>query len=453
MTHYAPLFALVLSGMHVFGLDAIGAARLVNALMFGANVLLVGLAVGEVTSSVGLSLLGALVTLTSPIMIEVHSWTMSEPLYLFLGLMGLYLLSCYQKRRRRGLLIASAVSIGLAFLTRYVGGSVVASAVAAVLLESGVGRREKVRDALLFLLFSLPPMGAWMIRNLVLTGGLTSRQLAWHPIAVSLLKRPLALVWEWLLPWEFSRPALLVTCAFVGLLLVGGLVFFFGQLRKRDAQSVCPPTPLSRLHSIYIAVYAVSIVLTICLFDAATEINNRIAAPVYVSLVVVLLAAVSCFMRSRWAGRVAKIGVYLLALTLVTSYVHRSVRLVQELAVIPRGFGELMLQQEGGLEEVRAIPAQTVIYTNNLEALYIIYNRGGYLVPETFDPITLEPRSDFDQWSERTTTAVESGRAILVFFSPDHGEIDPWLTPGLTELVARNGVVIVGQVSQIVPRE
>jgi hypothetical protein len=112
-----------------------------------------------------------------------------------------------------------------------------------------------------------------------------------------------------------------------------------------------------------------------------------------------------------------------------------------------------MLQQEGGLEEVRAIPAQTVIYTNNLEALYIIYNRGGYLVPETFDPITLEPRSDFDQWSERTTTAVESGRAIFVFFSPDRGEIDPWLTPGLTELVARNGVVVVGQVSQIVPRE
>lgn len=286
---------------------------------------------------------------------------MSEPLYLFLGFMGLHFLWRYQKSRRRGLLIASALTVGLAFLTRYVGGSVVASAFAAILLEGGVGRRGKFGDAILRLMFSLPPMAAWVIRNLALTGGLTSRQIVWHPFAASLLKRPLALLWEWLLPYEFTRCALLVTCAFVGLLLLGALGPSLVRRSRLDMQSMCLVTPLSRLHAIYIGVYVLSIVATILLLDAATDINDRIASPVYMSLVVVALVAASRFMGWRRAGRVVKIGVCLLALALVTSYTERSVRLVQNLSRTPRGLGALILQQEGGLEEVRAIPAQTII--------------------------------------------------------------------------------------------
>jgi len=88
---------------------------------------MVGVATKRVTSSPSAGILSSLLMPASPTMIEVHSWALSEPLYMFLGLVGLWLLSVALSSGGKGSFVVSAVAVGLAFLTRYIGGTLVAT--------------------------------------------------------------------------------------------------------------------------------------------------------------------------------------------------------------------------------------------------------------------------------------------------------------------------------------
>ncbi len=88
-----PLYPSVLPLVGTSGVDPIVAARWVNALFFGANILLVGLLIKRyVGKRTGISLLGAMLILTSVDMLYIHSFAMSEPAFIFLGLLGLWLI-------------------------------------------------------------------------------------------------------------------------------------------------------------------------------------------------------------------------------------------------------------------------------------------------------------------------------------------------------------------------
>ena len=134
----------------------------------------------------------------------------------------------------------------------------------------------------------------------------------------------------------------------------------------------------------------------------------------------------------------------LLAAALLVSFGFRSAGLVKSLSTEPRGFGALAAQQGGGLSEIEAIPADTTIYTNNLEALYFIYGRGGFLLPEPLDPMTLETRSDYAPSMERVLRNVDAG-AVMVMFAVSPGELDPLLAAGLHVGLDRDGVVMLSR--------
>src|SRR5512133_819025 len=60
MTKYAPLFSILLAGFELFGVGAIFGARILNALLFGVNVILIYLSTKKVTRSEIFSLLTSL---------------------------------------------------------------------------------------------------------------------------------------------------------------------------------------------------------------------------------------------------------------------------------------------------------------------------------------------------------------------------------------------------------
>ena len=74
MTHYPPLFPLTLAALSFLGLEATTAARLVNVLAFGVNLMLVGWVAYRLTNHRALALLAALLCFFSDVLIEVHVW-------------------------------------------------------------------------------------------------------------------------------------------------------------------------------------------------------------------------------------------------------------------------------------------------------------------------------------------------------------------------------------------
>ena len=125
MTHYPPLYALVLAISQPVRLDILEWARWVSLLAFGLAILLSGWIVWNRTKSAFFSLAAAGLVFGSGVMLRTFSWAMSEPLYIVLELSGFLLLAVYFQASRRKWLVAAALSAGLALLTRYVGFSLV----------------------------------------------------------------------------------------------------------------------------------------------------------------------------------------------------------------------------------------------------------------------------------------------------------------------------------------
>src|SRR5512134_3761084 len=81
VTHFPPAFSSVLAFFGLFGIDPLRGARWVNAFMFGANAVLLGILGWRMAPSrpaAGLVL--AALFVASSEMFQVHAVTMSEPL-------------------------------------------------------------------------------------------------------------------------------------------------------------------------------------------------------------------------------------------------------------------------------------------------------------------------------------------------------------------------------------
>ena len=83
ITHYPPLLSMILAVFKIVSVNALVAARYLNALLFGLSAVLTGILIYRTTKSEGFSILGALLFSSAVIFIELHSWALSEPLFLF----------------------------------------------------------------------------------------------------------------------------------------------------------------------------------------------------------------------------------------------------------------------------------------------------------------------------------------------------------------------------------
>ena len=92
---FAPLFPFALAGLGLFGLEALDAARWLNALLFGVNIVLVGILARRIGMQFIFALLAAALVLLSDLTVEIHSWAMSEALAFTFMLLSLIFTLAY----------------------------------------------------------------------------------------------------------------------------------------------------------------------------------------------------------------------------------------------------------------------------------------------------------------------------------------------------------------------
>jgi flagellar biosynthesis protein FliQ len=225
--------------------------------------------------------------------------------------------------------------------------------------------------------------------------------------------------------------------------LAAAVVILWQRERRRKALLAFRQSGLSIVLAMYASIYGASILASISLFDAATPIDDRTMSPVYVSLLALLVAGGWLLPRAvSW--RHLRPALALAAAAVGVSFVLRSAGLLRSLSGEPRGYAELSVQQGGGLPEIVALPADVTIYTNNLDVLYFLYGRGGFLVPEPIDPITLEPRDEYASLMESVIDNVDHG-ALVIMFAVSPGEIDPLIAAGLRVDLERAGVILLSR--------
>src|SRR5262245_59310903 len=159
LTRFPPAYPVAIALLSALGPDSLDAARWLALALLGANVGLVGLLVARSAPGARwLPAVGAGLIACSPEIAMLHGAALSEPLFLLLGFSGLLLLARHLEQPGDAALLAAALSIGLATLTRYVGLALVVTGLLAILLASNLPGRRRARSAALFAAASLLPI-------------------------------------------------------------------------------------------------------------------------------------------------------------------------------------------------------------------------------------------------------------------------------------------------------
>ena len=160
---HPPLYSLLLSGIGIFGIDLVDAARWLNIVLCIATVFLAGFVFLRFSRIPETALLAGMLTLFFPTTLEMFTSAMSEGLFLFQLISSCFLLLHYFQRPTIRSLVITALSFGLLPLTRYVGVAYILSVAMCVFLFSTGSWKERLKESLLFGVIASLPILIWFI--------------------------------------------------------------------------------------------------------------------------------------------------------------------------------------------------------------------------------------------------------------------------------------------------
>ena len=455
VTHFPPGFSTVLALTGISGLDPLRGTRLINSLLFGGNIFLLGIIGWRMTRSKVMGGVLALLLLLNGQLFRVHTTAMSEPLYIFFTLAAFLSFWHYffeekiqstaektkdAKDEKLGVLgssnfwlIFAATLTAFAYLTRYAGLALLATFLASLVILHPTWKK-RLTSAGIFLAGFIPYALAWNIRNRLLTDNATNRQLVYHPITADNVQLGIANFAAFLLPVEEWRRTLIkIPNLFTAILLIIVLVFLVWVLFKGWKKFFNPatetPEVLSFISVLYSFAYLASILSSMTLFDASTKFQLRILAPVYINLLIMLVYVSSHLWKStaatsRLTFYVSRTAVISLAFYIFTTSILNFTSTLTQLRKGGQGYASFQWFDSEAMDFLSQLPEGTRIYSNQVGPVYLYTGRPGYVLPDVIDPVTGLPRGNTDEGIALLQADVLTGEAALALFDPGSQDDD-----------------------------
>ena len=416
VTHFPPAYPSLLALVGWFGLDPVRGARFVNAVLFGLNTAVMGILGWRMTKILPAGLALAALFLLNSSLLQLHANALSEPLFIFLGLLAFWVFDLYFERDTHWLwLVVCGVMVGLAYLTRYAALGLALTFLAALMMLHTSWRKRWI-SAGIFLASFLPWVVGWAVHNDLVGGTVTNRVLIWHPITGGNFDAALRTVSTFMMPVEpwrlewFKFPAVFVVLVLLVLAaIVLGLAAAWTRRLRLGASA--PGQVVTFTNALYVLCYLASILAAMSFFDASTKFKLRILAPVYVALLILLVAA------GTWAWSRRRALVILLAVAVFGVSAYSQWDAAASLARGGQGYASFKWYDSAAMAYLRGLGPDIKIYTNEPGAVYLYTGRGAYVLPDRVDPVTAEVRPGFDQGMAELHADVGSGRAVLALFS------------------------------------
>ena len=242
-------------------------------------------------------------------MAHLFGRALTDPLFILFTTLSLLTLDGFLNTRRRSFLLAAAATAALAWLTRYIGVTLVASGLLLLALHRGVPLSTRIRNAALYATIAGTPMCLWMLRNLMHTGAPLGKM---HPTGFSVLSslnaagtefstwlfgdRVLHAPGRWLAS-EFAiggDPVIVAASVKFGalLLVAGGFGYALMRLRRRG---YAPAWNMLAVPVVFASVYALFLTITLPLGDV--DLPPRYLAPIYPPMLFVATLVLNGLLR------------------------------------------------------------------------------------------------------------------------------------------------------------
>jgi hypothetical protein len=380
---FPPLFSAGLSVFGLFGMDPLEAASVLNATLLAVNVFLSGLLVYHATRSPAAAYIAAAVILTAPTILTTHAMVWSEALFLFLLILTAFAIGRYLQAPGWSHLLWVIAPVLLAPLVRYAGVAVLIAAAVTI------ARRGKFKHAVACATAGSLGFLAWLLRNYLQAGDLTTRRLVFHPPIWEQLALGSQTVLEWF-------GGLLLAVTFVGLILLT-------LLRREQYNPVQGGANFLRDFAI---VYAAVLLFSLHFVDAQTPLDRRILAPLYLPLflyaVVWIASNVVRPMSFAWVG-------YAMIVILLNSWT--SISWLHVLSTQGFGFSSAMWRFSPTMNYLKKHKA-TPMYTNAPDPVFLLVGTPAAMLPRHADPGTRAANPNY----AAEMAGLEKNGGIIVYF-------------------------------------
>ena len=424
ITNFPPLYSIILSGFLLAGLDAAAAAWWVALIFYLLNLITIVILIGSVSGNRWVGLLGGILFLVSKPFLYFQVFAMSESVFFFTTLWSFFFLWRGLGRDRAFDWLMSGAFAGLAFLARYAGAASLGAALAAILMI--VPRQvRKFRALGQCLLGALPWMAGWLVRNQLVAGNTMNRAAGVHLLGFDDFQTGVLIFWKWLNPLRYGGLTAPVPWMRAGVLLFAVLAAAYclaGWILTLRGREIPDRLRFVWAGLVYCFGYLALVYLTISFLDASVNIEERILYPLWMVLpLIAIVLLTEIFSTTPTFVRAVPILIWGFFTVIFAS---ETAAFIPKFSSLQYGWAWSGWRDSPAMNLIRSFPAETVIYSNQQEAVSFWTGRGAYALLDPIDPSSDAERPGYAGTQAEIRRQVLSGEAVLVFF-----QIGDWLDP------------------------
>ena len=318
------------------------------------------------------------------------------------------------QNNKNSFLYISAILLALAFLTRYVGITLVASGALVVLFLNNRSVKKRIIDCVVFIAISCIPVSIWIIST-----NSSPRTFVFHPVNYIQIKVTLINISRWLLP---DRVPNIIRVGISGIFVMGVICSFIIIGRKiyrrtkgsYELQTLKP----ALIFLIFIIIYISFLIISKSFFDAHIPIRNfRILSPIFIAFLIIVIyffRLIILYFRENKISRILVSVICILFLAFyVVSIINLSILKYKEGHVGYASKDWSISETIKGLEE---ISDSTLIYSNGPDGIYLLTGKSAKMFPLLKNPYTLKKNNNFQTQMEMMFEEVDKEDGIIVFF-------------------------------------
>jgi hypothetical protein len=418
-----PLFPFVyptlLAMPGLFRVELLAGARWVGAILFFANVLLMGvISYRRCGHSIGAAGLAALLGCASYDMLTYHTFVLSDAACLTFVLLAFLLIGNYFDKPSLGSFVGAAAATALAFATRYAAAAFVLAGFAAILLWEKRSFAKRLLEAVLFGLGSSSLMILWILRNLRYGNDATGRDLGFHPVVdMAQIKEILLALSTWASNGNLQAADAYGRVPIVVAVILVSLVAAARAYRGKQGTDLRSALPL-----LYILSYVVVLLLTSTFLQADLFLDSlRILLPIHVFTIILVVNLGYRLYESLEPG-VQKVAANALCVVISVCFLVWMNQWAHSTREDGQGYASSTYTNSEMLRTISGLPKDARIYSNLPWPIGIYTDRIWEQLPAKIDTATFGEDKEYRTLMEDLARTMRERDVYLAYFK----EGDDW---------------------------
>ena len=418
LIEFPPFFPLILS---IFGgneLDYISTIRWFNIFLFSSSIFLFSQTLYAATRKHFLSIIATLFFILSPQIVATYTSALSEPLFLLLLLLSLFLLQLIFQKDKKILRISFFIVSSLLPITRYAGILFIGFfgiGLFACLRKAPLFMR--IRNTILYYIIALFPVGLWgslLFYKFDIYGGkrFTFKNTIFHDIARSIIEELMVLkLW---IPYietyldTITETLIISIVSILFISLVGWTMkqLFFSKIENES----------NKKHFFFLIIllffgYIFFIGFTHSIANPQIDIVDRMMIPIYPLCIFVIFLSLDILIRKMENLNFITIFIITLSFIGLRFNTLRTNSYIKTMNADGYGYTARAYQQSGMINEIRKIPNDREMISN-LSGFVLFYTNRYPIQVNDFPNYPFGLGNSYGEESFR-----ENQAALIIFFS------------------------------------